>query len=443
MMGGEAQPRRCCDGRHDQGGEVQGIVTETDIVRNGDRQDVLIVGAGIGGLTLGLLLGERGYHVTVVERRQWVEPVYKPELLQPAGLQVLHALGVLEPLDRCGVPRCRIFQFLSAGRRPLCRVDYGMLRHPFPYALIALPHVTQSVLLERLTECPTVRVRWGCALSELVRPAGPGLQAIIEERGRLIGLSASVVVGADGRSSRVRETTGLAAQRIDYPDAFVSCLVRRPASFGEAVQYYLGRRRILGMFPVSPQRLCLLFMVPAEGFDSLKARGLSALKAGMATMADGVAELLAEVTGWERIAYLSCQAVRATSWVGDRVALLGDAAHACHPHVAQGSTQAILDAVALADALSRCLDGGDCSAEALSAYEKSRRPHVETLQQIADDYAWLWNTGNPVLAWLRDRAFRKIGQRPVLLAKVVETEAGLRAAPLSIPERLQAVGVLP
>jgi 2-polyprenyl-6-methoxyphenol hydroxylase-like FAD-dependent oxidoreductase len=101
----------------------------------------------------------------------------------------------------------------------------------------------------------------------------------------------------------------------------------------------------------------------------------------------------------------------------------------------------MLDAMALAPVLSRCLEDGDSSAERLSAYEESRRPAVERLQRIAHEYAWLWNTGNPLLAWLRDRTFSEIGRRPRLLSKVMETEAGLRVAPLTVAERLQALGV--
>jgi len=85
----------------------------------------------------------------------------------------------------------------------------------------------------------------------------------------------------------------------------------------------------------------------------------------------------------------------------------------------------------------------DCSLQTNGRCTKrldARR--VEALQRIAHEYAWLWNTGNPLFMWLRDRAFYEIGRRPRLLLKVAETEAGLRVAPLTVSERLQALGVL-
>jgi 2-polyprenyl-6-methoxyphenol hydroxylase-like FAD-dependent oxidoreductase len=412
-------------------------------VRESGGQDVLIVGAGVGGLTLGLLLGERGYRVTILDDRRTIEPLYRPELLQPAGLEVLDRLGVADRLRSRGAVRCEVFEFLSVEGRRLCRVDYRRLDHRFSYALIALPHLTQAALLERLSECPTVQVRRGCSLYWLVRSRNSVSHVTFWEQGEFKRLSAGVVIGADGRHSRVRRAAGIRTVRTSYRDAFLTVMVRRPPSFDDAVRYYVGRRKILGMFPTAPDGLCLLYMVPAEGFGAVKARGLSALKDEIVAIDGGVAGVLSEVTRWDRVSYMDCQTTLAASWVADGVALLGDAAHSCHPHVAQGSTQAMLDAMALAPVLSRCLEEGDCSAVRLSAYEESRRPAVERLQRIASEYAWLWNTGNPLLAWLRDRVFREIGRRPGLLSKVMETEAGIRVMPLTVSDRLQALGVLP
>ena len=133
--------------------------------------------------------------------------------------------------------------------------------------------------------------------------------------------------------------------------------------------------------------------------------------------------------------------VRAARWVAEGAALLGDAAHACHPHVAQGSFQAMEDAKVLAEVLDVCLSRGEFSARALAPYEEIRRPVVERLQQVANEYVWLWETKNPVLARLRDRIFRNVGERPELLYRVAAIEAGIASGPLTFAERLQALGV--
>ena len=134
--------------------------------------------------------------------------------------------------------------------------------------------------------------------------------------------------------------------------------------------------------------------------------------------------------------------VRTAKWVVDGAALLGDAAHACHPHVAQGTFQAMADGKVLAEVLdTSCFGRGDFSARALSPYEETRRPVIERVQRVADEYVWLWETGNPLVAWLRDRIFRNIGDRPHLLQRVAATEAGIDSSPLTFVERLQALGL--
>ena len=122
----------------------------------------------------------------------------------------------------------------------------------------------------------------------------------------------------------------------------------------------------------------------------------------------------------------------------------GDAAHAMNPHASQGRMQAMVDAMTLADIVPGCLAADDCSAGRLSAYEAARRPQVTMLQRLADQQVFYWNTGNPVIAWLRDRVFRTLDRNARLRCQVLSTTAGLRkTAPLSFIDRLIAAGFLP
>jgi 2-polyprenyl-6-methoxyphenol hydroxylase-like FAD-dependent oxidoreductase len=106
--------------------------------------------------------------------------------------------------------------------------------------------------------------------------------------------------------------------------------------------------------------------------------------------------------------------------------------------------QAMADAMTLAELIPSCLEKGDCSAQALAPYERRRRPQVEMLQRMADEQVIFWNTGNPVLAFLRDRVFRTIGRNRRLSYKVLETTAGLRETPpFGLLDRLMAGGFLP
>jgi 2-polyprenyl-6-methoxyphenol hydroxylase-like FAD-dependent oxidoreductase len=130
--------------------------------------------------------------------------------------------------------------------------------------------------------------------------------------------------------------------------------------------------------------------------------------------------------------------------VADGAALIGDAAHAMNPHASQGRMQAMVDAMTLAEIIPACLADGDCSASRLRAYETARRPQVAMLQRLADQQVFYWNTGNPLIASLRDRVFKTLDRNARLRYQVLSTTAGLRKTPpFSFVDRLIAAGFLP
>lgn len=406
--------------------------------------DILIVGAGVGGLNLALRLASKGYRVRMLQQREPLS-VRRPEMIQPAGLQAFEELGLFKSLKAGRVAQVERFHFYRIGGGPLCQVDYRVLDHPMPYTLIALPSQIRRVLVRALGAYPGVTVHWDTRMTGIVRKGGrvAGVTAVEGEHER--EFSACVTIGADGSTSPLRDALGIGSQVKRYLNGFLGMLVKRPgecADFQGQVHYYLGQGQILGLFPCSPRMLCLLYMVPADGIATIRQQGIEALKSRIARIEPSIADALGTIASWEHVSRLCPVRVHTAKWVVDGAALIGDAAHACHPHVAQGTFQAMEDGKALAEVLdTSCFGRGDFSARALAPYEEARRPVIERLQRVADEYVWLWETGNPLVVRLRDRIFRNIGDRPHLLQKVAATEAGIAPSPLTFVERLQALGL--
>jgi 2-polyprenyl-6-methoxyphenol hydroxylase-like FAD-dependent oxidoreductase len=408
------------------------------------KSDVVIAGAGVGGLSLALRLAKSGYRVRVLQEQVAAGPMCRPEIIQPAGLQAFADLGLLERLRDMDLTRVERFEFHRIGGGQLCQVDYRMLNYPYPYALVALREQSRRVLLEGLRTYPEVQIHWGTRLTGVLRCGFRVLGAKAVEAGEEREFHASVTVGADGSASRLRSLLGIAGRIKRYPNAFIGIMLKRRDSgrSDAGVRYYMGRGQILGCFPCSHDKLCLLFMVPNRREQDAGGFGIDGLKDHIATIQPELREPLNAVTGWDQVSRLAPVRLRLGTWVVNGAALLGDAAHACHPHVAQGSFQAMEDARVLADVLeTSCFTRGTFSAGALKPYEDVRRPVMERLQRVADEYAWLWETKNLVLAWLRDRIFRNIGRQPALLHRVAAVEAGIGAGPLTLVERFQALGL--
>lgn len=102
------------------------------------------------------------------------------------------------------------------------------------------------------------------------------------------------------------------------------------------------------------------------------------------------------------------------------------------------------DAMVLADVIVECRDADRWDAHALAGFERTRRAHVEMLQRLADEQVLFWNTGNPLLARLRDRVFRTLDRNPRLRYQMLATTAGWRRTPpFGLVDRVMAAGFLP
>jgi 2-polyprenyl-6-methoxyphenol hydroxylase-like FAD-dependent oxidoreductase len=405
--------------------------------------DVAIVGAGGGGAVLALVLAQRGVRSIVLERSAGPPTGLRGEILQPNGQRVLDRLGLLGKLPADAVKAVRLFHFCRAGGERLCTVDYGDLPAPYNRALVTLPNVAHHAILKELEAANSSGFWYGAQFTGLRyhNRRVAGLQA--ERNGEPTEVTAKIVIGADGAFSKVRQSLRIEADMHLYSEGYLLAILDSPRVETEA-RYFVGQRTILGLFPAAGRKVYLFYMIPAGSFDRIKAKGLESLRQAWTAIAPSEEELFNSLVDWTQTAYMPTGRVKTRTWVADGAALLGDAAHAMNPHASQGRMQAMVDAVTLADLIPSCLQSGDWSADRLKAYERARRPQVEMLQRLADEQVMWWNTGNPILAFLRDRVFRTLDRNARLRYRVLSTTAGLRTAPpFSLVDRVIAAGLWP
>ena len=405
--------------------------------------DVVIVGGGIGGLILALVLSRQGRSVAVVERQSYFKPPVRGELLQPNGLKILDHLGLLEALRTYPYHQACRYHFHRIGGERLCTVDYESLPTPWNYSLITIPRHLLSLLLDQLRQQDKVQMFTGTEFKELSYQSGKmaGIKAIRlrENDGKeeKIELRAPIVVGSDGVASPVRQALGIRARVHTYREGYLTWVIPRPPGFEEDARYFVGRGEILGLFPLSDKELYLFYMIPASEQFRIRQGQLNEISDAITRIDPTLEEPLRSVTSWEQVGYMPCMRVRADTWTADGAALIGDAAHAMNPHVAQGRNQAMEDAISLGAVIESCFASGNFGKDNLRRYEAERRSEVETLQRMSDELTLLWNSGLPPLNWLRDRIFRGMDRHPAIRSRVARTIAGLDIRPLGLLERLQ------
>lgn len=405
--------------------------------------DVAIVGAGGGGAVLALMLAQRGIRSIVLERGAGPPTGLRGEILQPNGQRVLDRLGLLNKLPADAVKAVRLFHFCRTGGERLCTIDYGDLPAPYNRALVTLPNIAHHAILNELEAANAGGFWYSSQFTGLRHDGGQitGLEAT--RNGKSIRIAAKLVVGADGAFSAVRQSLRIETDMHLYSEGYLIAILETPRDLTEA-RYFVGQKTILGMFPAAGGKVYFFYMIPAGSYDRIKTQGLESLRRTWSAIDPSGEDLFKSLLDWNQTAYMPTGRVKTATWVADGAALLGDAAHAMNPHASQGRMQAMVDAVTLADLIPICLKANDWSAARLRAYEHARRPQVEMLQRLADEQVMWWNTGNPVLAFLRDRVFRTLDRNARLRYQVLTTTAGLRASPpFSLIDRVMAAGLLP
>lgn len=411
--------------------------------------DVVVCGAGVGGLAAARALGGLGLRVLVVDKQPRVRPVAKGEVLQPGALRLLRAWGVERRLDERGAVRLGRLVVRDPGGTPLMALDYGALPAPDQW-LLAHDH---TVILDTLRESlpPGVELRRGVLAEEPLRDAAGRITGLLlKEGGRRYEAPAALVVGADGISSRLRRWARIAARRVDYPHRLVSFdIAGAAAGRPEDFSAYVTDRGLRLLYPLPGGRLRLYVQVEP---DELRGAGPGEL-ADWATRALASVPALRPLTP-DLLAHLgSRQTLPVARLLSSRLtapglALLGEAAYAVHPMAAQGMNTAITSAGCLAEQLAAHLGrAGGLSAAAvdgaLRAVEERLAPALAQAARTSGNAARMVTD----LSWrgrvLGRRAVRHTGANPRLLHTVTHNMSGLGPRPLTLLDRLQQLGLVP
>jgi 2-polyprenyl-6-methoxyphenol hydroxylase-like FAD-dependent oxidoreductase len=311
----------------------------------------IVVGAGIGGLSVARGLGRQGWDVTVLERRPDLAQVGAGISLWPNALRALHHLGIGDAVERAG-----------------CTVRGGGLR------------TWDGRWLSRagLAEPPVVLHR--ADLHEILLD---GLPATIHTGHPVTGvddLDADLVVGADGIGSAVRAAhaplTKPPTRLRDSGQVAWRAVVPDDATDGGETSGPGGWR--FGYAPTGPGRVYWYVAAPGPLRTGTPAEQLAELRAALAGWHDPIGRLLAatEPRQLSHHPLLDLHPVAPMAF-GDRVALVGDAAHAMTPNLGQGACQALEDAVTLALLLPK----GAAVPVALRLYDQQRRPRVAAVSR--------------------------------------------------------------
>jgi salicylate hydroxylase len=335
---------------------------------------VLLAGGGIGGLSAAVALLQRGIDVEVYEQAPELKEVGAGIQISPNGNKVLDALGVFQRLKELSCdPVRKEFRLWNTGKPwPMLSLGKTVVEsYGYPYLTVYRPDLHQS-LADRVRALKPDAIHLGCGVAGCEQD-GQSASLVLRDGRRITG---DALIGGDGVRSVIRNQlwgacdpafSGMVAWRglipmEELPEHMqVSVGSTWIGPGGHAVTYPLHRSKIMN------------FVATIEGKTWDLAEGSSI---------GTTEECLSDFAGWHEdvqtlikhsprlIKWALMQRDPIPRWTQGRISLLGDAAHATLPFLAQGAVHSIEDGMVL----SRCLEGvGESDVPAaLARYEAVR-----------------------------------------------------------------------
>jgi FAD-dependent urate hydroxylase len=337
------------------------------------KSRILVVGAGVSGISVARGLLRDGHDVAVFDQRPNVTAGGGAVTIWSNGATVLDQLGV--DMTGAGQPLSAV-RVMTATGRPLATMDLDSMVNRLGAPIRMVP---RRVLLERLlTGFPADRIRRNSRATRVV-DNGNGVRVDFENGSSAEG---DVLIGADGLHSVVRDVVGAPAAK---PTGWCSWqgLVTLPGiSEPRVARMMIGEHGNLGLWPAGGSDLQWWFDLPWSPDFVRPQRPIEMIRAHFAGWSDLVDEVLATLTDDDLAPSPFPHFRHPVPGAGaGAVTLLGDAAHTMPPTLAQGTNQALLDAMVLCKVLSDLPDGGDVSS-ALRRYENIRRRKVKAVSWV-------------------------------------------------------------
>jgi 2-polyprenyl-6-methoxyphenol hydroxylase-like FAD-dependent oxidoreductase len=359
----------------------------------------LVVGGGIGGLSLARELARRGMPVAVLERAQRIEPVGAGIIMNPNAMRVLERNGLADAVRANSWPYLRRETCDRHGRVLAVR-DYRPLYDAGKLAVGALVHRAHlhDVLFDGIAKGI---VRFGTAV-EKIRVSSRRVQAVADGQ----TFEADVLVGADGIHSTVRRHLAGEAAPVYMGYRSHRLVVENNAGV-DCFTELLGRGQRIGLVPIAPGRIYIWTTFNSWKRAAAVLNSAGHFRAMFAQFTDPrVVKLFAQIRSPDEIITTAVEELCEERWHAGRVALLGDAAHAMTPNIGQGAGMAMEDAAVLAEELS----SSSSIESSLESYARRRKPRVETIVRVSRQVGEEGQLSGIIGCWRRNRRVERAGR---------------------------------
>ena len=309
--------------------------------------DLAIVGGGIVGTTLAAALKDSGLKIIIIEARSPEVAAAKTQAyaFSPLSSRIYQGIDVWNDI----FPHIGKYQHINLSDADYPQqVKFETKDLPGEHlGYVAQHNIVITALHKYLISCPNVS--WLCPGEVInVMPDGDRSTVEVKANGKQHFVRTKLVVGADGARSRIRSLAGIKTRGWKYWQSCVAFTIEHTAPENNTAFERFWPTGPMGVLPLPENRCQIVWTHPHAEAKALAELEESAFLAKLQTYTGGV---LGDLKLVSQRQVFPVQLMQCDRYTKSRLALIGDAAHCCHPVGGQGLNMGIRDAASLAQVL--------------------------------------------------------------------------------------------
>jgi 2-polyprenyl-6-methoxyphenol hydroxylase-like FAD-dependent oxidoreductase len=339
-----------------------------------------IVGGGPAGMMLGYLLARAGVEVLVLEKHSDFLRDFRGDTIHPSTLEVMHELGLLDEFLK--LPHQKVYELNAQfGEMRLTIADFRHLPTRCGFVAFMPQWDFLNFLAKKATRYQTFDLKMEAEVVGLIEQSGRIIGVRAKTPDGEIQVRADLVVGADGRTSIVREKARLEAREFGAPMDVLWFRIRRTAEDPAVTMGRFDAGRIFIALNRGDYWQCG-YVIAKGQFEEMRRQDFDTFRAAIVKLAPYLQDSIHELRGWDDVKLLTVRVNRLDEWFRLGLLCIGDAAHAMSPVGGVGINLAIQDAVAAANVLFKPLLERQVTMDDLGRIQTRRELPTRVTQRL-------------------------------------------------------------